>query len=405
MFYICIESKRKVRINFVLMNKMENSVTDLTKNMGVFTQKEIWGQPLLWKKIFAKAKQEEKALLAFLTKATSFENISVILTGAGSSAFIGLSLTGVFKRNLKKHTTAISTTDLVTHPADYLNADTPVLLVSFARSGNSPESVAAVHIADQLCSKVFHLIITCDAAGALAEYKTTSSKYVFILPPEANDKSLAMTGSYSGMLLAGLLIARIHHINELETQLSVLQNYGMDLLTQSEAFRKLAELSFERAVFLGSGPLAGTATESHLKLQELTDGIVICKNDSFLGFRHGPKAVIDGKTLVFMLFSNQEYVVQYETDLIDSLTSGHKPLYVAGVAETLSSNMHLDKLFELSNKGTQLDEEFLPVCFILPAQLIGYYKCLQLGLDPDMPSNSGAISRVVKGVVIYPYNI
>jgi tagatose-6-phosphate ketose/aldose isomerase len=67
-------------------------------------------------------------------------------------------------------------------------------------------------------------------------------------------------------------------------------------------------------------------------------------------------------------------------------------------------SVQLDETFILSDQGALLDEEFLPVCFILPAQLIGLYKSLQLGLNPDMPSESGAISRVVKGVVIYPYN-
>jgi tagatose-6-phosphate ketose/aldose isomerase len=264
--------------------------------------------------------------------------------------------------------------------------------------------VSAVQITDQLCSKVFHLIITCDATGDLAKYITNSDKFVFVLPAEANDKSLAMTGSYSGMLLAGLLIARIKEIDKLQPQVAALQKYGQKLLGWAEDFEHLAELNFERAVFLGSGPLFGTATESHLKVQELTDGEIICKKDSFLGFRHGPKAVVNGKTLVFMLFSNKPYVLQYETDLIDSLQDGQKPLLLAGVIESVQEKIQVDKLFVLSDNANLIEEEFLPVCFILPAQMLGYYKCLQLGLDPDMPSASGAISRVVKGVVIYPYN-
>ena len=374
------------------------------KEVGAFTKTEIWGQPDLWQAIFEQVLSEQKTLLTFIESATAFKNLNIVLTGAGSSAFIGLSLTGVFNRCFNRNTTAVSTTDLVTHPADYLNADAPLLLISFARSGNSPESVSAVTIVDQFCSKVFHLIITCNATGALAQYKATSLKYVFVLPEEANDKSLAMTGSYSGMLLSGLLIGRIKNINELKNQVSILQQYGRKLLDQAEAFSHLAELDFERAVFLGSGPLYGTATESHLKVQELTDGQIICKKDSFLGFRHGPKAVVNGKTLVFMLFSNQPYVLQYETDLLASLKEGQKPLLIAGIAESEIENVHIDKLFVLSCTGNQLYEEFLPVCYVLPAQMLGYYKCLKLGLNPDLPSASGAISRVVKGVIIYPFN-
>ena len=370
----------------------------------VFTEKEIRDQPALWQKIYTQVLSEKQELTTFLESATSHQNLQIILTGAGTSAFIGLSLIGTYNRNFKRITTAISTTDLVTHPLDSLEPEVPVLLISFARSGDSPESVAATQIVDQICSKVYHLIITCDASGALAKYVTDSLKYVFLLPPESNDKGLAMIGSYSGMLLTGLLVSRIAEIESLANQVSIVIQYGQKLLDLSDQFREIAEMEFDRVIFLGSGPLFGTATESHLKVQELTDGKVICKKDSFLGFRHGPKAVINKQTLVFLLFSNQSYVTSYEADLIESLNDGQKPLYIAGIAESESMTGLLDKLFVLSDKGTQLDEEFLPVCFILPAQMIGLYKSLQFGLNPDMPSESGAISRVVQGVIIYPYN-
>jgi tagatose-6-phosphate ketose/aldose isomerase len=386
------------------MNNSELIEQSLLKG-GVYTEREIWGQPDLWQKVYEKVQNEKEPVLTFLKDAISNENLNIILTGAGSSAFIGLSLIGTYKRNLKKQTTAIATTDLVTHPQDFFYSEVPLLLISFARSGNSPESIAAVSLADQFCSKVYHLIITCDASGDLANYTSDSTAYKFILPAEANDKSLAMTGSYSGMLLSGLLISRINEIDKLERQVTTLRNYGSKLLDQSETFRQIAAINFERALFLGSGPLYGTATESHLKLQELSDGKVICKKDSFLGLRHGPKVVIDQKTLVFLLFSNQAYVLGYEIDLLNELKAGTKPLYMGGLIESGIFNVDLDNLFVLSETGVQLDEDFLPVCFILPAQMLGYYKSLQLGFDPDIPSKSGTISRVVKGVVIYPCNI
>ena len=368
-----------------------------------FTEREIWSQPSIWEKVYQQVRSEKQSIITFIKEAVSTNNLNIVLTGAGSSAFIGLSLIGAYKRNLKTPTVAVSTTDIVTHPLQYFSADVPVLLISFARSGNSPESVATTRIVDQICRKVYHLIITCDASGDLADYVTDSPKYVFTLPAEANDKSLAMTSSYSGMLLTGLLISKIYEIDAIENQVKTLAQYGQELLDQSQVFKRIAEMNFERSVFLGSGPLFGTATESHLKLQELTDGEIICKNDSFLGFRHGPKAVINSKTLVFLLFSNQESVKPYETDLIFSLSRGKSPLYTVGFIESGTIKPRLDKVFVLSPAGSQLEEEFLAVCFILPAQMIGFYKSVQLGMNPDNPSLSGAITRVVEGVKIYPY--
>ena len=276
----------------------------------------------MWLKVYEKIRKEKLTLSTYINSVLTDNKLTVILTGAGTSAYIGLSLTGTFTRNFQKHTLAIPTTDLVTHPTNYFYTDQSVLLVSFARSGNSPESVAAARLADQLCSKVYHIIITCDGEGELANYNTQSSKYVFVLPEEANDKSLAMTGSYSGMLLTGLLLARYSEIDALKREVNILNKYAHQILDQADSIKLLANLDFERVVFLGSGPLFGVATESHLKVQELTDGRIICKNDTFLGFRHGPKAVINRKTLVFLLFSNKPYVFQYEIDLLESLNVG-----------------------------------------------------------------------------------
>ena len=376
----------------------------LKEREALHTAAEIYGQPAVWRKVYDKIRDQKQTIQDFLYEALSNEKLQIVLTGAGSSAFIGLSLRGVFLRYFKKSTSTISTTDLVTHPFDYLMEDVPVLLISFARSGNSPESVAAAAIADQICTKVYHLLITCDPAGELANYQTKSPKYVIVLPPEANDLGLAMTGSYSSMLLAGLLIARLDEIDQLETQIILLQVYASKLLNEYAAdFKAIAEIDFHRAVFLGSGPLIGTATEAHLKLQELTDGKIICKRDSFLGFRHGPKAVIDAKTLVFFLFSNNRYVLQYEHDLADSIIKSKKALYVTGLMETAISLPGIDKVFELAEDERRLQEDFLPVCNIIPAQMLGFFKSIQLGLGPDSPSVSGAISRVVKGVIIYPF--
>jgi tagatose-6-phosphate ketose/aldose isomerase len=375
------------------------SIQELTQKGGIHTAKEISQQPLLWQKIWDQVEIELPSIKAFLNEA-GFKRI--ILTGAGTSAFIGLSLRGVFQRNTGIVTEAISTTDLVSHPKDYLQPAIPTLLISFARSGNSPESVAAVTLADEICVACYHLIITCNTDGLLAKHKTRREKYVFTLPPEANDQSLAMTSSYTGMLLAGKLIAHHGSFDGTRKSISVITKYANKAIAfYAEEIKQVAELNFKRAVFLGAGPFLGTATEGHLKLQELTDGKVICKNDSFLGFRHGPKAVIDETTLVVYLFSNNKYSLQYEKDLVGSMKKGKRPLAEIGISESAVDGVQLDHSFTFSENGFTVDEEFMTVCSIIPAQLLGFYKSLQLGLKPDAPSETGAITRVVEGVHIY----
>lgn len=385
------------------MDPVDDETSQIKEPVTLYTALEIAGQPELWLKIHQQVLQDKMRISSFMNEAHN-EVSKIILTGAGTSAYIGLSLHGIFSRSLGIHTDAVPTTEFVSHPANYFFSDETIMLVSFARSGNSPESTAVVDLADKLCKKCFHVIITCDPDGQLAGWQSNSPKLLIVLPLESNDKSLAMTGSYSGMLLCGLLIARLKEIEKLSSQIVALHNYGVKILEKfAPRIKEVASLDFKRVVFLGSGPLYGTATESNLKLQELTDGNIICKSHSYLGFRHGPKAVTDNETLIVFIFSNQPFVIQYEKDLVLSMRKGKKPLFTIGIFESDVNGLEFDLEIKLSEKGDQLDEEFLSVCNILPAQLLGLYKSLALGLNPDSPSESGAISRVVEDVTIYKY--
>ncbi len=383
------------------------SQNELEQKGALFTAREISQQPALWTETWKLVASQKDNLELFLREAFSHDSLSVILTGAGTSAYIGDVLQGPFQKNTGRQTIAIPTTDLISHPAHYFNASTN-LLISFARSGDSPESVAALQLADVFSQKTYHLIITCNPKGklALSEETANSRVLVFLLPPEANDQSLAMTGSFTSMLLAGLLISRIREVPELEKQVIRLADYAHNILhNYREQLKDVAKLDFERAIFLGSGPLRSVANESDLKVQELTDGKVICKFDSFLGFRHGPKAVINPSTLMVYLFSNDEYVYQYEKDLIKAIAAGEKGLFSIGVAETRNSDISMDLLIVLAKDSGKVDEEFLSVCSVLPAQILAFYKSLEFGLRPDSPSEKATITRVVKGVVIYPFTV
>jgi tagatose-6-phosphate ketose/aldose isomerase len=395
-------NKRIHSEKYKYMNRyLDLEIKQLEELGGFYTASEIAGQPALWLKLIDLFKANGNEIASFLKEQLS-KTDRIVLTGAGTSAFIGLTLANTFQKQFGITTVAIPTTDIVTHPADCFSSEEKILLFSFARSGNSPESVAAVRFAEQHTKQCVHFIITCDDEGSLAKYPTKSAKYVLVLPPESNDKSLAMTGSYSGMLLSGLLISRINNLSAAFEQVKTISRYGDKILSQyTSKLKSIAELNFTRAVFLGSGPLFGTATESHLKLQELTDGEVICKNETYLGFRHGPKAVVNNQTLVVYLFSNKQQVAQYENDLVKAMLKGKKPMVEIGVGEIIPENTKLDLRIELSENGAFLDEDMLTVCCILPGQMLGFFKSINTGHKPDKPSKSGAISRVVEGVKIY----
>lgn len=372
--------------------------------MQTNTYKEILQQPQMWLKEWENMVQNRDAVMAFL-KNWLTSDTEIILTGAGTSAFIGDVLEPMLHNSLLCGAKAVATTDLITHASSYLCPEKPLLLISFARSGNSPESVGAIKVANRLCPNVAHIFITCNEQGELARMaKGQDNILMLLLPPETNDKSLAMTSSFSTMLLTCVLLA---HIDNIEAQKSFVgalaQNAQTVLDNAQDGIRQIAQCPFERAVFLGSGPMKGIAEECHLKLQELTDGQVVCKFDSFLGFRHGPKAVINNKTLVVYLLSDDENVLRYEKDLIKQINSNNR--LVAQIAVSCGKPVNIpgvtyDLQIVMPHTGDTAGEGIcLP--YVTVGQLLGFYKSLAVGLCPDTPSVSGNISRVVEGVTIY----
>src|SRR5262249_36860409 len=210
------------------------------------TVREILGQPDLWRATLAGIEAERPVLFPFLLEALAARDRSVVLTGAGSSAFIGELLEGPLTRRMGRRVRAVPTTDIVTHPRDCL-AHAPTLLVSFARSGDSPESVAALERADAALSDVRHLIVTCNPEGLLARCPTRSPRALFLLPAQADDQGLAMTGSFTAMALAGLLLGELADLGPATRQIAGLVQAGQSLLGQGDVFRRAARVDFRRA--------------------------------------------------------------------------------------------------------------------------------------------------------------
>ena len=365
------------------------------------TYKEIRQQPKVWLKTLDYILANKQEIKAFTDRYLN-EGYEIVLTGAGTSAYIGDALEPALYNTRFKGCRAIATTDIITNPQMFFDSSSKVLLISFARSGNSPESVGALRAVEQNAGKVAHIFITCNKDGELAQMRGESVLCV-LLPPETNDLSLAMTSSYSTMLLTCSMIANIDRIDQDAALIKEVANAVESSIDKyEEAIKQLASKDFSRAVFLGSGPLKGVAEECRLKLQELTDGAVMCSYDSFLGFRHGPKAVVKPDSLLVYLLSPNPNVRRYELDLIRQVKANNSvkgTLVVSADAPSIEDSFY--DLGVVTGMNPTMPPCYGCVSFAWVGQLLGFFKSLDLGLSPDSPSISGNISRVVEGVTLY----
>ena len=362
---------------------------ELESKNSYWTAREISQQPQMWRKASENIDSLRQAIDGFIQPLLENPGLRVILTGAGTSAFVGDSLAPWLRQQLDTRVEAISTTDIVGAPNQYLQSGVPTLLVSFARSGDSPESVATVNLANQLIDDCYHLVLTCNPDGYLAKSAVDNERVLCVLMPEGtNDQSFAMTSSFTTMLFSCATIFVPNH-NQLEPAASATEQL---ISTRCDEITELAQRNLDRLVVLGAGNLLGIAREASLKCLELTAGQMMVTYDSPLGFRHGPKSMVTEQTLIVVLHSNDGYTKQYDSDLQAELHRDQKSSHIVELSQkTLAAEVE-----GLTDLG-------LSLLYITYCQMYSFFRAWYLGIGADNPCPTGEVNRVVKGVEIYPF--
>ena len=358
-----------------------------------WTRREILQQPDTLRATQALLAGRRASIEAFLAPLLAKPDLRIVLSGAGTSAFIGGCLAATIARLTGRCVEAIPTTDIVSAPDLYLTAGTPTLMLSFGRSGSSPESIAAVELADARITDVHHLIVTCNGEGALAQ-RTGDDSFVLVLPEATHDRGFAMTSSFSAMMLAALAI--FSGIDSFAGRVEPIAAAVDDVLAVEPRMAALARRRFSRVVYLGSGPLQALAREAALKLLELTDGALVTMFDSTLGFRHGPKTIVNKDTLIVVFVSNDPLTRAYDRDMIEELRADG----IAGAVVAVSAQGGIGETIAVRGLERAGDCDLL-FPYIVPAQLFAYHASLERGLTPDTPNKAGVVSRVVQGVRIH----
>jgi tagatose-6-phosphate ketose/aldose isomerase len=375
------------------------------KQNSIHTVREILQQPVTWKKTYQIIQNLKDELTAFMKQFD--QDTMIYLSGAGTSEFVGNTIQDYINHLGKYTTKSVSTTDMVLNPGTYFRKYKKTLLISFGRSGSSPESVATVDLANQLCDDIYHLIITCNKAGNLAQSSKGKANYFLLtLPEETHDQSFAMTSSYTNMMLATILALDLEKFVHYEQMITTIAQLGEQVINQSYKIvnQLIDNFDFDRIIYLGSGEHKGMAQEAALKVLELTAGHVATMHNTALGFRHGPKSIIQPGALTVFYISDDHYMRQYELDLLNEMLSEKD-----GNAFLVITNQPLGAAFnglkykiEL-NYQKSLNNMTLVFPYILIAQILALKKSNQLGISSDNPCPSGAVNRVVKGVKIYQY--
>ena len=369
------------------------------KELGLLhTPAEIDQQPATWRVTHRLFQEFRSTLQGFLRPAYR-EKWTVYLIGAGTSDYIGHAVANLLRRCWQCEVSAIASTDLLTNREDLVIPGRKYLWISFSRSGNSPEGVAVLEQALAQNPNVKHLVVSCNKKGRIVELAHQSKQCVAMLLDDAvNDRSLAMTSSFTNMVLLGQELAHLWDSEPFDRHLErmiVAAEYVLD--EGSVLANDLAQQGYKRACFVGCGALAATARESALKLLELTSGNIQTMNETTLGLRHGPMSSLNSETLFTGFISADSNRRRYDVDLMNEIRAKQvvRTIVAVGRSDAASDYSLYSKAFD------KLEDEYRPAVDVIFSQMLGLFASIELGLQPDSPSPNGVISRVVEQFAIY----
>lgn len=378
------------------------------EQMGAkITTREIEQQPDLWRQTWSIYQKNKTAIVDFLAKINQkWGKVRVIFTGAGTSAYVGNTVMPYLQKHgdrTKYDFEAIDTTKIVSTPDDYLEENMPTILVSFARSGNSPESVATVELAKKLVKNLYQIAITCAPEGQLAkDLDGDASGLVLLMPEKSLDQGFAMTGSFSCMSLASLLIFDTLADDKKQKIVEQIAKMGESVIARESEIQSLVETDFNRITYIGSGCLGGLAEETRLKILELTAGEVAALFDTSMGLRHGPKSFLNNKTIVFDYVSNNSYTRQYDLDILNEIRDDNIVPLVMAVGQEKQGQNFAGRSFTFAEKEL-LPDAYLALPDVMFGQTVALLTSVKVNNKPDTPSPTGTVNRVVKGVTIHQY--
>ena len=383
----------------VIAELLDATEDERTKGGYGQTIEEIVQQPVTWLDTAARAVDQRSALQTLLGRDRHEACIrSLMLTGSGSSLYAGECVAPALQSELELPVRAIAGGDLLTHPRAAVLPGRPSLLVSIARSGNSPESAAAVENLLQAETDCRHLFVTCNKQGRLAVgYRDDPRTQALILHERTNDRSLVMTSSFTNMVLAARSLGFLDRPSLYQETVHRLRGIAGHLMIRyAQPLAAAARDDYGFALYLASGCRFGAAREASLKMMEMSAGRTRTMVETYLGLRHGPMAAIHDDTLIVCFLSGDALARAYEIDLIRELNRKSLGRRKVIVGEEIPDELLRDGDVAVECPGMkQAGDDNVAVIDVLAGQLLALYHCLAIGLRPDSPSPEGVISRVV----------
>ncbi|CCQ98769.1 Phosphosugar isomerase [[Clostridium] ultunense Esp] len=382
------------------------NIEELKRVKGYHTCFEMANQPDLWREGVKIVGEYKEKIETFLNQVKGVEGLKIYLVGAGSSAKAASIVQNYLQRVTEKEVVSVPSTTFITHSDHYIRSDEPLLLVSFSSSGNTTEALEAIRIFKEKSRKVYQLLLICSEEGEIVKKYAREEGVLYVpIPKGTKGRSFAATGEFTLLILYALMIFDIHRYDYYKKMFDhIISDAERFFREEIYKVHAVANRNYDTIVGLGSGALLYLASEMCLKVSELTGGLQSTEYHSILEFRHGPKLIMNSRSLLTFFFSPDPHARRYEVDMLKECYRDKKNSYIAALSmdydEEIDENSDMYIYFN-EGKFAYADESHVVFQYSLYLQALAILKSIQLNISPDQPDRTGAVHKVAQGVNLY----
>ena len=365
-------------------------------------------QPYLWLEGVKIIEQNRERIKKFIDQIKSIKSLKIYLVGAGSSAKAAALVENYIRKATGLDVYSISSTNLITQPDNYISQDCPGLLVSFGSSGNTTEGIEAVELFKEKCSKLYQMLIICSNKGEIVGKYSNQKDVLYVPIPEGTKgRSMAATGEFTLLIQYALMM---FDIDRFDYYADMFKNANADAeyFFEKDIYKvhSIANKKYDVIAALGSNALTALASEMCLKISELSSGLQSSQFHPILEFRHGPKLIMNSKSLVSFFISSNPHTMKYEIDMLRECSENKRNSTIAAVSMDYNEKIdeNCDYYFYFNRNGfSYRDDSHIIFQYALYLQSLAILKSIDLGISPDKLGSdvSGFVNKVAQGVKIY----
>ncbi len=249
------------------------------------------------------------------------------------------------------------------------------VVVAISQSGETADTLAAVRLAKKEGAKV--LAIT-NVVGSTLSREADATLYIGVGP----EVGVVATKTFTGQLaviykLAYSMSGNRAGLDELEAMPASVQKMLDEI---QEPVKHLAKLMSKRRnfFFISRGVGWPCALEAALKLKEIT--YLHAEAYAAGELKHGPISMLEEKVPVIAIAPSGSLAPKMESNIRECKARGASMIVLSDDKTIRDEGEHWLVMPKVS-------DDFVPLFYILPLQLLAYYMTLELGRDPDQPRN------------------